>query len=92
MSPEAIKLDGIASLKRCVNQFYKLAQFVMSLYGFHSCASPVQKWQEQLALYLQTKFKESDTEVYAPDSWISYKSAEDYTKSYKKQYTDLSFG
>lgn len=84
-----IKKGDMTELKRYVNQFYTLAQFVRYLYGFHSCASPVQTWQEELALDLQTRFKESRVQVYTPGSWINYKSVKDYTKSFKKQYTDL---
>lgn len=87
-----IKQGDSASLKRYVDQFYTLAQFVQYLYGFHSCASPVEAWQEELASYLQTQFEENNVQVYRDGSWISYGSVEDYSKSFKKQYEELPFG
>jgi len=84
-----IKLDDMIALKRYVNQFYSLAQFVQYLYGFHSCSSSVETWQEELARHLQTKFEQSATQTYRLESWLNYKSIEDYTKLFKNEYKAL---
>ena len=87
-----LKEDDIVALRRYVNQFYTLAQFVQYLYGFHSCAATVEPWQEELAHSLQTKFSESYTQVYTSDSWISYKGVEEYKELLKKKYIDSTLG
>ena len=87
-----IKQDDIVALRRYVNQFYALAQFVQYLYGFHSCASTVEPWQEELAFRLQTKFSESNAQVYTSNSWIRYKSVEEYTELLKNKYKNSNLG
>ena len=84
-----IKLDDIVELKGYVNALYGLAYFAKYLYGFHSCASGVQKWQEELALYLQAGFDESRVEAYDGKTWITYTEV-DYAKQYKDLFHNAS--
>jgi len=85
-----IKKGDAVVLKQYVNQFYTLAQFVQYLYGFHSCASTVEGWQEELACHLQRQFVVGDVMAYKPGSWLSYACADDYKDTFKKQYMMLS--
>ena len=81
-----IKHNDIPSLKRYIDAFYAFAQFVKYLYGFHSCGSVVEEWQEQLAYYLQTRFEESKTLECKSGSSIKYANVNEYEKSFKKLY------
>lgn len=85
-----IKNDDMLGLKRYIDNFYTYAQFVQYLYGFHSCACAVERWQEELAYYLQTKFVESNALVYKPGDWISYKSIDDYENYFRNHYKEFS--
>ena len=85
-----IKQDDMIALKGCVDQFYTFAQFVQYLYGFHSCVSAVEGWQEKLAYHRQRQFVVGDVMVYRPGSWLSYACADDYKDTFKKQYMMLS--
>ncbi|HIC43516.1 MAG TPA: hypothetical protein EYO73_04240 [Sulfurimonas sp.] len=74
-----IKLDDVNELKHYVNALYSLACFSKYLYGFHSCCSKVNGWQEELSHKLQIDFDEDKLKVYTPGLWISYKET-----SYRK--------
>lgn len=76
-----IKLDDMQVLKGYVNALYSLACFAKYLYGFHSCTSNVEIWQEKLALSLQADFDVDKIEVYDGTTWIAYTDI-DYEKEY----------
>ena len=81
-----IKNNDTPDLKRYIDAFYSFAQFSQYLYGFHSCGSVVEEWQEQLAYYLQTSFEESQTLECKSGSLLKYGSVEEYEKSFKELY------
>jgi len=85
-----IKQNSMTELKAYVNEFYTLAHFVRYLYGFNSCASEVEPWQETLAYDLQTKFVESKAPAYTSGSWIEYKRVSEYKELFTQAYKNLS--
>jgi len=83
-----IKKDEILKLQLCIKQLYAFAQFVKYIYGYHSCAVPVSKWQATLAKKLQKKTLPV-FEVYCKDSWISYETTARYESHFKLQHKKL---
>lgn len=81
-----IKEDNILMLKKYIKAYYLLAQFVHFIYGFHSCSEDVNAWQEELALYLQTKFIEDDMAEYDCNRWLEYDTVQSYCETFTKQY------
>jgi len=81
-----IKNNDTPDLKRYIDAFYSFAQFSQYLYGFHSCGSEVEEWQEQLAYFLQTRFDASSALECNKYSMISYSSVEEYEKFFKTLY------
>ncbi|MDH5464761.1 MAG: hypothetical protein OEW60_03970, partial [Thiovulaceae bacterium] len=81
-----IKLDDRNQLRSYANALYRLAQFSRYLYGFHSCNSEVSFWQEELAVYLQTRFDESKVVFYEGNTWLVYKNVDSYCSFYKAVY------
>jgi len=81
-----IKNNDTHALKPYIDAFYTFAQFSQYLYGFHSCASFVEDWQEQLAFYLQTRFEESSALGCKSGSLLKYASVNEYEKSFKELY------
>jgi len=81
-----IKNNDTHALKPYIDAFYTFTQFAQYLYGFHSCGSEVEEWQEQLAYYLQTRFDESSALECTKDSLIKYASVNEYEKSFKELY------
>jgi len=84
-----LKVGDINKLKDYVNALYSLASFAKYLYGFHSCASNVEPWQEELALYLQVNFDKSRVEAYNGNTWITY-TGMGYVQALTKKYKDLT--
>jgi len=83
-----MKEDNEVALKKCMNTFYKLACFVRSMYGFHSCAIPVLPWQEVLAKKLQVDFEINDAKNYNINAWIEYTEIDDIAH-FEKKYKSL---
>ncbi|HFU74718.1 MAG TPA: hypothetical protein ENK66_00580 [Arcobacter sp.] len=75
-----IKQGDNASLHNCVDTLYALALFAKHLYGFHSCNSEVEHWQEETAKVLQTSFDITKYSLYNGQNWINY-DKESYSSS-----------
>ena len=71
-----IKLGEREALKEYINALYALAYFAKYLYGFHSCSSSVQDWQEERAVSLQASFDENKIKIYTGKTWLTYTSTE----------------
>ena len=81
-----IKLGDKNTLRSCVNALYGLAQFAQYLYGFHSCNSSVDRFQIELALSLQASFDENSVVPYDGKDWLSYKTVDEYSATFKDKY------
>ncbi|MDF1881281.1 hypothetical protein JHD50_08200 [Sulfurimonas sp. MAG313] len=85
-----LKEENIINLQGYIRLLYTLGHFSSYLYGFHSCSSLLESWQEELALFLQTKFDVNRVSEYDASAWIRYKSIEDYKKYFTKSYEEFS--
>jgi hypothetical protein len=83
-----IKSDDKDELRSYVDLLYSLAQFARYLYGFHSCNSRIEIWQEKLARSLQGSFDESRLRPYDGQSWLSYQDVDAYSAFFKCQYKE----
>jgi hypothetical protein len=84
-----IKTADVNALAVCIDGFYRFAQFVQDLYGFHSCSSSVEMWQEQAAQSLQ-KHCDKDYAGYARGSWINYGETDEYKQRFQAEYKQFS--
>jgi len=87
-----IKEADWQSLRTYANEFYTLAVFVRYVYGFHSCSSCVQSWQETLAYARQKKFVLEDITFDKRDRWLEYKAVQEYEKVFRTEYLTLDMG
>jgi len=84
-----IKEKRFQELQAYVNAFYTLAHFVRHLYGFHSCDSGVEFWQEKLAQSLKTSFIPDHILAYQSDTWIVYQKRNNYQEMFTQKYMDV---
>lgn len=84
-----IKTADAAALTVCIDRFYRFAQFVQNIYGFHSCSDSVETWQEQVAQSLQ-KHCDIEYSEYEKESWLTYEKTEVYKQRFQAQYKKLS--
>jgi len=83
-----MKAANADALGVCIDRFYRFAQFVQDIYGFHSCGVSVETWQEQVAQSLQ---KHSDKEYagYEKGSWLTYEKTDAYRQRLQARYQRL---
>lgn len=74
-----LKQDDITALKRYADALYCLALFAKYLYGFHSCNTDVEVWQEEEAIGLQKSFDIKNYALYDGHHWISYEDVSKLT-------------
>jgi hypothetical protein len=67
-----MKQNDLMALKRYADALYALALFAKHLYGFHSCSSDVELWQEEKAKTLQKSFDLDKHTLYDGEHWIHY--------------------
>lgn len=80
-----IKVADTVALTTCIDNFYRLAQFVRHLYGYHSCDTAVEKWQEQIALSRQ-KILSDVFPGYKKGSWLTYEKRALYQSVFEAEY------
>lgn len=83
-----IKEADRAALSDCIDTFYRFALFSEYLYGYHSCATEVNQWQEQTALSLQKKFSDEGLN-YAKGDRLQYAERGVYEARFKAYYRDV---
>jgi hypothetical protein len=84
-----IKEADTAALADYIDAFYRFASFAEYLYGYHSCATEVQLWQEKVALFLQKKFSHTGLE-YKKGNQLKYTQTSLYEAKFKAYYRGIS--
>ncbi len=67
-----LKHNDLQALQRYADALFSLALFAKYLYGFHSCSSDVELWQQQDAKSLQKSFDITNCTLYDGTNWLSY--------------------
>lgn len=86
---ELMKLDDRNNLSKYIEKFYILASLFQYMYGYHSGASQVEFWQEEVALSLQKTFHPKDFR-YKNGARLQYENSKFYEDYLKKQYSQIN--